>query len=83
MLGNINTLDLSGCELIEDVSNLGNVRNLDISMCDRIKDISMLTGVSKLNLSFMKHIKEEDVKHLFSSKVYFYGDENFKRYYCL
>ena len=49
-LGNVHTLDLSGCTGITDVCALGNVHDLDLTECTGITDVSALGNVHTLNL---------------------------------
>tara|TARA_B110000971_G_C19932420_1_gene464654 strand:- start:173 stop:724 length:552 start_codon:yes stop_codon:yes gene_type:complete len=54
VLGNVHTLNLSGCRSIVDVSALGNVHTLNLQGSQYI-DVSALGNVNTLNLSHSFH----------------------------
>ena len=47
---NVNTLNISKCNNITDVSMLGNITNLDLSYCNGITDIRALQNVKSLKV---------------------------------
>jgi len=57
-LGNVYSLNLSGCYYITDVSKLGNVHILDLSFCHEIIDVSALANVYFLNLGYCINITD-------------------------
>ena len=57
-LGKVNTLDLSECSNITDVSALGRVHTLYLRGCDNITDVSALGGVHTLDLSWCSEITD-------------------------
>jgi hypothetical protein len=56
ILGNVYSLNLSGCEKIIDVRPLRNVKILNLSGCKKITDVSPLRNVKILDLSSCRKI---------------------------
>lgn len=58
MLGNLYSLNISGCIYINDVSMLGKIHNLNLYNCINIRDVSKLGSVHTLNLSLCPNIRD-------------------------
>jgi uncharacterized protein YfbU (UPF0304 family) len=56
-LKNVNTLKLSNCKGVTDVSSLGNVQELNLSYTN-VKDVSALGGVHTLKLNGCKRVTD-------------------------
>ncbi len=58
VLGQVHTLNLSGCCGITGVSALSNVHTLNLSWCRGITDVSALSNVHTLDLSWCRGVKD-------------------------